>query len=573
MPPENDVQAEIEQLEQRFAENSRGLVFAHLADAYRRAGQFAKAEGLILHGLKNHPSYTTAYNVLGRVYLESERYADAHEQFSTVLELDPQNLIALRALGDLAGRGGRLDDARTWYERMLQVDPRNEEAKEELRKLEAGIAGVRPAPAVETPPAAEPGEPAAEVGEGAGEVQEIEFVEPEPLAGEAAAVSNGSVPESMPWEGMPEEGPVETAPSKLAQDATTPMGGAEPGEVTPAEPMPEGPARESTLDVSAAESAELDLGELEEWTPGFLRDEDLAGEGGGDLSPDELFAELGGDLGADLSGAAEADEAGRDMVTETMAELYAEQGLYEDALGVYRKLIEIRPNDERIRARIAELQQLAEPAVGDGGEELAELLELTEPAAAELSELSDAEALAAPTEAESGFTFEDEAPVAGIEQLDPFAASFDVLALRAEGAAPPTPAMPVEPGAAEVSEPEPVALVELEEAVALEELREEVVLEGLQETALSADVVRAGADIAPPVEVERPAPAPVTPEPAVGIGQAAEPATIEEYLAGLLDFNPEADTAPQVDAASSAVDAATSEDMEAFQAWLRTLRR
>ncbi|UCC47777.1 MAG: tetratricopeptide repeat protein [Gemmatimonadota bacterium] len=563
MPPENDVQAEIEQLEQRFAENSRGLVFAHLADAYRRAGQFAKAEGLILHGLKNHPSYTTAYNVLGRVYLESERYADAHEQFSKVLELDPQNLIALRALGDLAGRGGRLDDARTWYERMLQVDPRNEEAKEELRKLEAGIAGVRPAPAVETPPAAEPDQPAAEKGEGAGEVEEIEFVEPEPLAGEAAAVSNGSVPESMPWDGAAEEGPVETAPSKLAQDATAPIGGAEPGEVTPAEPAPEGPARESTLDVSAAESAELDLGEMEEWTPGFLRDEDLAGEGGSDLSPDELFAELGGDLGADLSGAAEADEAGRDMVTETMAELYAEQGLYEDALGVYRKLIEIRPNDERIRARMAELQQLAESAVGDAGEELAELLELTEPDAAELSELSDAEAPAAPTEAESGFTFEDEAPVAGIEQLDPFAASFDVLAMQA-GAGPPTPAMPVEPAAAEVSEPEPVAL---------EELREEVILEGLLETALSADVVPAGADIAPPVEVERFAPAPVTPEPAVGIGQAAERATIEEYLAGLLAFNPEADTAPKVDAASSAVDAATSEDMEAFQAWLRSLKR
>ena len=90
MSPDNDVQQEIEQLEQRFAENAQGLVFAHLADAYRRAGEFAKAEGLLLHGLKNHPTYTSAYNVLGRVYLESERYADADALLDEALRLDPK---------------------------------------------------------------------------------------------------------------------------------------------------------------------------------------------------------------------------------------------------------------------------------------------------------------------------------------------------------------------------------------------------------------------------------------------------------------------------------------------------
>jgi hypothetical protein len=227
---------------------------------------------------------------------------------------------------------------------------------------------------------------------------------------------------------------------------------------------------------------------------------------------------------------------------------------------------------------VAELQKLAETAAaGDTGEEVAELSELTEPAAAEPSELPDAGPQVAATSAEGGFRFDDEAPVAGIEQLDPFAASFDVLAMRAERATPLAPEVPFEP-LAEVSEPEPVAPEE-PEAVALEELREEVALEALQETPLSADVLPPGEEFKVPVEVETPMPPPASLEPAVGVGQVAKARTIEDYLAGLLAFNPEAATvarsegaAGTVDAASSA-DAPTSEDMEQFQAWLRSLKR
>ncbi len=138
MPPDNDVLQEIEQLEHRYAENPDGLVFARLADAYRRTGDFAKAEGLILHGLKTHPTYISGHNVLGRVYLDAERLADAHEQFNKVLELDPQNMIALRALGDLAMNGGRLEDARSWYEKILFIDPRNQDALDGLEMLDSG---------------------------------------------------------------------------------------------------------------------------------------------------------------------------------------------------------------------------------------------------------------------------------------------------------------------------------------------------------------------------------------------------------------------------------------------------
>ena len=51
-----------------------------------------------------------------------------------------------------------------------------------------------------------------------------------------------------------------------------------------------------------------------------------------------------------------------EVVTETMAEVYASQGLTERAVEVYRQLRELRPDDDRIEARLAELEQALSPA-------------------------------------------------------------------------------------------------------------------------------------------------------------------------------------------------------------------
>ncbi|MBA3671193.1 MAG: hypothetical protein H0W68_04105 [Gemmatimonadaceae bacterium] len=50
------------------------------------------------------------------------------------------------------------------------------------------------------------------------------------------------------------------------------------------------------------------------------------------------------------------------FVTETMAELYVQQGLTEQALAVYRQLVVASPNDARLRDRLVALERGAEPA-------------------------------------------------------------------------------------------------------------------------------------------------------------------------------------------------------------------
>ena len=48
---------------------------------------------------------------------------------------------------------------------------------------------------------------------------------------------------------------------------------------------------------------------------------------------------------------------GPEIATGTLAEIYAQQGLYDRALEIYRRIAQRSPADDRVAARIAELER------------------------------------------------------------------------------------------------------------------------------------------------------------------------------------------------------------------------
>jgi tetratricopeptide (TPR) repeat protein len=139
--------SEIEKLERLVKENPKGRLFASLADAYRKDGQYPKALEVLDAGLKNHPEYVSARVVLGRVHMATGDRARAREAFGRVVELDPESVIALKALADLAEQDGESNEALRWSGQLLTVDPGNDEAIKQQERLAAAAPPAETAPA------------------------------------------------------------------------------------------------------------------------------------------------------------------------------------------------------------------------------------------------------------------------------------------------------------------------------------------------------------------------------------------------------------------------------------------
>lgn len=288
----------IDELERKFGENPRRY-FAALANEYRRNGELDQAIELCRRHLTEQRSHLSGHVVLGQALVEAGKSAEAWSVLRRALDLDPENFIALRLLGDLSVESREPEEARGFYRRALEIEPRNEPLLAAVAALE-----TRHAPVAEPAPA-EPG-PAAVA-------SAPEVPEPEPgLMLSHEFVAPGREAEPDPGSGTPE-------PEFVAPGAAW----AETG------PVPE-PAAELPSEPPAAE-------------PAITEPEPVA-----ELVPESEPASV-----VD----AEPEPPRAVLVSETMADLYLEQGHRAAAVDVLRELLSQRPADVRLRLRLAQLER------------------------------------------------------------------------------------------------------------------------------------------------------------------------------------------------------------------------
>ena len=314
----SELHAEIEKLERKHAEHPEGRYFVPLANAYRKLGDLENAETLLREGLRRHPDYLSAHIVLGRCLADRSATRDAGEEFRYVLSLDPQNLIALRTLGELAVADGQTAEAERWYDELLAVDPMNEEAR---RALES-IRGVAASPATEEE--FHPGAPWWERDPDPAPALQPLSVETNVSGGEESLGEEGGEGEAV------EE--IFSAGFLTLDEAPAPIAGLEAFE----------PIAELPLD---DELPILGLTDRPEAPSPF---ENAEG--------DELEEEPAEDESFD-------DSEPVEVVTETIAELYARQGFHERAAEVLRELIRRRGGDVVLERRLAEIEAMMSGAV------------------------------------------------------------------------------------------------------------------------------------------------------------------------------------------------------------------
>lgn len=386
----------IDELKKKFDENPRRY-FAPLANEYRKAGDLEQAIQLCRAYLPQQPGHMSGHIVFGQALFESGQFDESKGVFETALGLDPENLIALRHLGDIALQGGDPITARQWYQRVLDADPRNEEIASQIAALDAAPPPAS-APDAETKPAdggmggwgdINPEQPSASQQGGAVSAGAA-ATPPEKTLELRDSISMPSIPPVAPITPPRAAQPTPPAPAAAAaHDARLELERDGEGAFAPPNPEAaakpiEGVERSEEIDLRPRTSSEIETSGSGDALAGQTPDapptraardaaerEKMQSFGSSNAlgfetmefvpPPRENEPAVSGStpsgFGVPFTGeTAPTDETPAAFVTETMAELYLQQGFTQEALGVYRQLLAQNPADRGLRERVASLE-------------------------------------------------------------------------------------------------------------------------------------------------------------------------------------------------------------------------
>ncbi|HEX2209001.1 MAG TPA: tetratricopeptide repeat protein, partial [Longimicrobium sp.] len=413
-----ELAARIQSLESSYADNP-GRYFVALAGAWREAGETGRAEEILRENLKRFPGLS-AHVLLGRCLADRGAYQEAANEFHYVLSIDAQNLIALRTLAEMAAATGRRAEAERWYNELLAVDPMNAEARAALQELARGgaDASVADQPAQTGSGwggAAEPLDVAG--GADSGDADEFGMIDLAPPPADSAADASGVAADDEldEWGDLSLDlPPQDESPAGAAApagdfdafgfgsvDLDTPSGAPEVDETGGLDAWMDADARQDR-----GLSTDEDRGALAPLEDETLLDAPTAGAGlpflDADGADDTVAADLplldtGHAAAPDFPGfdapshddafsfaadaplpafEADADADGHadqpvdaEVVTETMAELYAAQGLLQQSADTYRELIRQRGEEPGLVRRLAEIEARLHPAAEPAAEE------------------------------------------------------------------------------------------------------------------------------------------------------------------------------------------------------------
>ncbi len=298
----------IEELRFKLKTDPKSRLFYQLAEELRKAGQYDEAEHVLRSGLSVYPAYLAAWVSLGRVLREQKNDTAAVDALSKALQLDPGNVVAARLLADAYLALGEKVEAIKKYKLVHALLPADEELKGHIERLEREI--HEPAIAV------------ADVGPAeVAPMEESPFDKTVPPFDEAArSIDEGA---------RIEEATGDVEPMAFAHEESPfeePIGGY----------------------TAAAVEVEAPVGIHIAAAP-------LAAEV---AAPPAALEEL------PHVDSAPVEPAATDVAsTVTMADLYAQQGLVEDARHIYEDILAREPENTDVQAKLESITPRANPRV------------------------------------------------------------------------------------------------------------------------------------------------------------------------------------------------------------------
>jgi tetratricopeptide (TPR) repeat protein len=111
------------------------LLWGHVADCYRRAGNAEEAIATLRNAVKNDPGDADLRLQLADALVADERWWAAGNEVARVLKREPKNVGALVRSARIDEGDGYLARARTTWKKVVGLDPKHVEARERLAEL------------------------------------------------------------------------------------------------------------------------------------------------------------------------------------------------------------------------------------------------------------------------------------------------------------------------------------------------------------------------------------------------------------------------------------------------------
>ncbi len=94
--------------------------------------------------LKSYPKHLDSYRLLGKAFLESQRYSEAGDILQRILSVQPDDFVAQIGMSIIREDEGNLDAAIYHMERAFEIQPSNAAIQDELRRLYGRRDGMEP---------------------------------------------------------------------------------------------------------------------------------------------------------------------------------------------------------------------------------------------------------------------------------------------------------------------------------------------------------------------------------------------------------------------------------------------
>lgn len=118
-----------------LADNPHSQVFAALAEAYRRRGDFGRAFSVCKNGLKHHPDYALGHIVMAKLYLHQNMIPEALASLQRAVEINGPTHTTDFLEADLHLSMGDATAAQPAIERLQKAQPSNPAVVTLVRQL------------------------------------------------------------------------------------------------------------------------------------------------------------------------------------------------------------------------------------------------------------------------------------------------------------------------------------------------------------------------------------------------------------------------------------------------------